>query len=224
MVHYLGYILLLSLLLQPTNKVVKWNKDADIQQRVNETVNSAVNQSVQRIYNNLKRINMNRGIKYNENNIKLLTTALGEYDTAEKKGGIGNSRIVEYSHSVGHTWVKTDQIAWCSSFINWVAKTAGYEYTKKLNARSWLDIGTEVSEDDWSLGDVVILWRGSKNSWQGHCSIYIRETETHVYLLGGNQTNTVNISKYPKSRILGVRRLNKISDEIEVSNGTDEVV
>ena len=57
-------------------------------------------------------------------------------------------------------------------------------------------------------GDMVVFWRESRKSWKGHIAMYIRETETHVYVLGGNQNNQVKISAYPKYRVLGYRTLN----------------
>ena len=76
-------------------------------------------------------------------------------------------------------------------------------YTGKLNARSWLDIGMETNNPQ--PGDVVVLWRESKNSWKGHVGFYINRVDDEIFILGGNQDNQVKISGYPSSRLLGYR-------------------
>ena len=145
--------------------------------------------------------------EYNSTSMDLFTTAIGQYDVRETEGIKNNPEVVKYSEDFGGNG--TDSMPWCSAFLNWCALTAGYEYTNKLNARSWATIGQEVSEDDYQLGDVVVLWRNSRSSWQGHCALFVRQTEDSVYLLGGNQSDKVTISKYSKNRVLTVRRLSK---------------
>jgi len=140
--------------------------------------------------------------------IELLTKALSQYGTKEIVGSKHNDIIVNYFKEIGHSWVKDDETAWCSAFINWCAKESGYEYTKKLNARSWLDIGCPTNNP--TQGDIVVFWRGNKDGWKGHVALYISETEDYIYVLGGNQGNKVQISPYPKYRLLEYRTLNKI--------------
>ena len=143
----------------------------------------------------------------NSNN-DLLMIALGEYGTAEYSGDKNNPEVVKYGKDCGGDG--TDSQPWCSSFMNWVAKTGNYEHTNKLNARSWLDIGTDIHVNNVRIGDVCILWRGSKSSWQGHTAMYVKHDSTNVWLLGGNQSNKVTISKYPLNQVLGFRRLSKL--------------
>jgi uncharacterized protein (TIGR02594 family) len=139
---------------------------------------------------------------------KIVEVALGEIGVVEQSGPELNSpRILEYFEEIGHSWVKTDETAWCSAFVNYVAKVAGYEYSGKLDARSWLDIGTETNEP--KIGDVVVLWRVDPDSWKGHVGFYIKDDEDYIWILGGNQSNQVKITKYPKYRLLGYRILNK---------------
>ena len=98
-----------------------------------------------------------------------------------------------------------DETAWCSAFVNWVAKTSGYEYSGKLNARSWLNVGESMVKPD--IGDVVVFWRESPESWKGHVAFFIKETKGYVYVLGGNQGNKVCIQAYPKNRVLDYKKL-----------------
>ena len=140
--------------------------------------------------------------------MELIEKALGEYGTMEIPGQVDNPSIMKYFHEIGHEWVEHDELAWCSAYCNWVAKTCGYEFSGKLDARSWLGVGNIVV--DFELGDLAILWRISPNSWAGHVGFVIRRDGDSIWLLGGNQNNMVRISPYPHSRLLGYRRLNKI--------------
>ena len=140
-----------------------------------------------------------------EVNGKLLDVAFSQYGIAEIVGSKHNPEVMKYYHDIGHKWVDNDELPWCAAFANWVIKRAGYEDTGKLNARSFLTLGVEVGVP--SSGDLVIFWRKGRNSPYGHIAFFIRETDTHVYVLGGNQGNKVCIKAYPKYRILGYRTL-----------------
>lgn len=135
---------------------------------------------------------------------KIIEVALSQYGTKEIVGEDDNQTIVNYAKEAGFDWVEDDETAWCSIFMNWCAMKANKPHTGKANARSWLDIGEDVKVP--RIGDIVVFKRGS-SSWQGHVALYVNEDEDFVYVLGGNQSNSVNISPYRKSRLLGYRRL-----------------
>lgn len=138
----------------------------------------------------------------------VLHKALAHYGLTEVPGKNHNPKILEFFRVIGHSWVKNDELAWCAAFINYCLKTTGHAHTGKLNARSFLGLQNAILFPE--LGDIVILWRGSKMGPYGHVGLYINEDNTHFYLLGGNQSNQVNISRYPKNRLLGIRRPQKI--------------
>lgn len=153
-------------------------------------------------------------------NSTLLNTLLTQYGTLEIKGKADNPEIIKYFDAMGLDGSRLkDETAWCSALINWAAMQCGLEHTGKLHARSWLDVGLEVTEP--AMGDVVVFWRGSHdkdlipgtNLYKGHVGVYIRMEGTpergFVYVLGGNQNNMVNISPYDNHRVLGYRRLKK---------------
>lgn len=139
----------------------------------------------------------------------LLNIALEEYGVTEYHGTLHNPRILHYFKEIGHTWVTTDETAWCSAFVNFVAMKAGWLYSGKLTARSWLQIGTKVKIPQ--QGDVVVFWRERKNSWKGHVGFYIgySEDKKYIYVLGGNQNNQVCIQPIPSYRWLGFRSIKK---------------
>lgn len=91
----------------------------------------------------------------------------------------------------------------CAAFTGYCLEKAGIESTKKLNARSYLDWGNTTKTP--RIGDVVVFWRGKKDGWQGHVGFFVRAKGDSIYVLGGNQSDMVNIQAYPKSRLLGYR-------------------
>lgn len=129
--------------------------------------------------------------------------------TKEIKGG-ENPVILGFFESVGHDWVKEDEVAWCAAYVGAVLEEAGIRSTSSLAARSYLKWGKEVKTPRY--GDIVVFWRGKKNSWQGHVGFFVREEGNYIYCLGGNQRNAVNVSRYPKSRLLGYRRPSSLSN------------
>lgn len=137
--------------------------------------------------------------------MRTIEIALSQIGIKEITGRRHNPEVLKYFSEIGHTWVKNDETAWCSAFVNWVCMKAGLDRSKKLNARSWLSVGNVITKP--RLGDVVIFWRESRTSWKGHVAFFIRETPNWIYVLGGNQNNQVKISAYPKHRLLEYRRL-----------------
>lgn len=135
--------------------------------------------------------------------------ATNEIGTREIRGGEDNPKIVGWFDDVGHAWVGDDETAWCAAFLGAMLVAAGLESTRQLTARSYLGWGAAVSLDEAEPGDLLVFWRESPDSWQGHVGFYVdhNATEQKVWVLGGNQANEVNIAIYPMHRLLGVRRM-----------------
>jgi len=123
----------------------------------------------------------------------------------EVAGPRDNPKIMEMYASVGHDWVEHDETAWCAAFVGHCLEKAGIRSTRALNARSYLTFGEPVAVTDAREGDIVVFERGS-SSWQGHVAFFIKATATQIEVLGGNQSNGVTIARYPRSRLLGIRR------------------
>ncbi len=138
----------------------------------------------------------------------ILHHALRFYGLKEIVGQQHEQVILDMLDYIGFGYINDDETPWCSTFINYLAKKNGYVRSHELTARSWLKTGGELKSP--RLGCIVVFSRGNPKGWQGHVGIYINENDTHIYCLGGNQKNEVNISMYPKSRLLGYRKLFKI--------------
>tara|TARA_R110000796_G_scaffold16675_3_gene51955 strand:+ start:492 stop:3311 length:2820 start_codon:yes stop_codon:yes gene_type:complete len=107
--------------------------------------------------------------------------------------------------SEGGVDIDPSQTAWCAAFVNATLSKTGLDGTRVLNARSFLDWGSEVTEPQ--LGDVVVLYRGNPDGWQGHVGFFKGFDENgDILILGGNQGDSVSVSSYDKDRLLGYRR------------------
>ncbi|MBU1740024.1 MAG: TIGR02594 family protein, partial [Proteobacteria bacterium] len=112
-------------------------------------------------------------------------------------------------------WPKGDHVPWCSAFINYVAWLLRLPRSKSLMARSWLLVGKPVPKEEAEVGfDVVVLKRGGANQpgpekidAPGHVGLFAGREGKKVLILGGNQSDAVNVSLYPETLVLGVRRL-----------------
>ena len=133
----------------------------------------------------------------------LAQEALGMQELA---GPANNAEIIQMFADVGHSWVKEDAVAWCAAFVGSMLERAGLASTRKLNARSYLDWGKEVELENAQPGDIVIFSRGDPNGWQGHVAFFVRDMGVFIDVLGGNQSDQVSVARYPKSRLLGIRR------------------
>ncbi|MGB1294859.1 MAG: TIGR02594 family protein [Flavobacteriales bacterium] len=138
--------------------------------------------------------------------MKHIEIAFSQFGVKEIKGKQDNPEVLKYFDEMGLDGSRLkDETSWCSAFMNWVAMNSELEPSGELTARSWLKVGWEVKEP--ILGDVVVFWRESPQSWKGHVGLFIRETKHFIYVLGGNQSNQVKISAYNKTQLLQYRRL-----------------
>lgn len=102
-------------------------------------------------------------------------------------------------------WPESDEVPWCSAFVNYVAWLLRLPRSKSLRARSWLEVGRPVEVPAVGF-DVAILDR-EPDPLAGHVGFYAGAYDGFVYLLGGNQGNRVSVAGYEAARVLGYRRL-----------------
>lgn len=143
------------------------------------------------------------------------------YDFAQRFVGMkefageDDNPFIRWSHSLCTIGEQPDSVPWCSSFLNALAWMLRLPRSKSAMARSWLEVGVPVAIGDAEPGyDVVILQRGSGpqpgpeiTNAPGHVGLYAGTEGGYVLVLGGNQSDAVNIRRYDKGRILGIRRL-----------------
>jgi uncharacterized protein (TIGR02594 family) len=117
----------------------------------------------------------------------------------EVVGSGSNPRVVEYLRTVGFS---DDATPWCSGFVNWCMTQASIAGTNRANARSWLQWGVPIV--DCRLGAIAVFTRGSSPA-QGHVGFYVGLEGSNILVLGGNQSNAVNVKPYAQSRLLSFR-------------------
>lgn len=144
----------------------------------------------------------------------LLKIAFNELGIEEFSGENHNPEILKYASDTGIDGITTDEIPWCSIFVNWVAWKCGLQQSGKPNARSWLNVGQRVISPE--PGDVVVFWREDPQSWQGHVGFFLGVSPdgTRVYCLGGNQGNRVSVSAYRTETVLSYQRLTTLNSTI----------
>lgn len=109
----------------------------------------------------------------------------------------------------------SDEIPWCSAYVNFVAWILRLPRSKSLAARSWLQVGTPIELAEARPGfDVVILKRGAGPQpgpdviqAPGHVGWFAGYDGVTLTLLGGNQSNSVSLARFPATDVLGVRRI-----------------
>jgi|GEM_PF-763824 len=118
----------------------------------------------------------------------------------EKKN---NKELSEYLRSDGTTLGDPAQLPWCGDLVETVFKNTlpGEAIPKNPYwARNWQHFGIECEPKMHSL---LVLTRGNG----GHVGWYVGETKTHYIIRGGNQSNRVTDTKYPKHDKHGKPRL-----------------
>lgn len=138
---------------------------------------------------------------------KLLLQTAQKFDGFNENNPAQRDTLTDFfKQAKGGASVDPKITAWCAAFVNAVLATNGMPGTGALNARSFLNYGSETS--DPKPGDVVVLKRG-KDDKQGHVGFFMGFTGNGgVNVLGGNQdgAQAVSTSQFKKEDILGFRR------------------
>jgi uncharacterized protein (TIGR02594 family) len=133
---------------------------------------------------------------------KILVEAVKHIGTKEIVGKQHNPTILSWAKALGLEKVYTnDEIPWCGLFVAYCAHAAGLDVVKHpLWALNWNKYGNVAKVA--MLGDVLTFTRNGG----GHVGIYVGEDATHYHVLGGNQNNSVSVSRIAKDRLSQARR------------------
>lgn len=122
-----------------------------------------------------------------------------ELGVSEILGGRHNPRIIAY-HDTTSLSANEDEVPWCASFVNWCMEQARVKGTDSAAARSW---DTWGHKSKIRFGAVATVAR--KGGSGRHVFFIAGFTDTHVFGLGGNQSNRVSIIPYQISKLTAVR-------------------
>lgn len=130
-----------------------------------------------------------------------IDVALGEYGIHEQADSL---RIVQYD-AVTDLKATSDQVPWCSAFMCWCMSQAGYKHTHSAAARSWLTYGYKL--DAFQPYSIAVLQRAGDTT-KGHVGFAIAVRNYQIYLLGGNESDSVMIKPYALADVIEFRGVN----------------
>lgn len=136
---------------------------------------------------------------------RMIREAMALYGVEEFFGAKDNPVIMAWAKEVGGdvAWFPNDQTPWCGLFMAVVAKRAGKDVPRmSLRAKAWLEFGQRSPKP--AIGDVLVFNRGSNPAF-GHVGLYVGETDHYFYVLGGNQSDAVCITRIAKHRLKEAR-------------------
>lgn len=140
--------------------------------------------------------------------LAVIDWARGELGQKEIAGKQDNPRIRWYHTHCANIGSKEhpDEVAWCSSFLNAAADECGMEKTDNALASSWEKYGTDTG-DQVDEGDIIVIKRADGGR---HVTLankpFSRSKDKTFEGLGGNQSNSVNVSIYQVSNIVAARK------------------
>lgn len=119
----------------------------------------------------------------------------------ETKGPEHTPNILQWWKDIKLGGVKDDETPWCAAYVGAMLETVGLVSTRSGWARSYLNWGHTL--DDPEYGCVVVF---AREGGGGHVGFVVgRDEKLRLLVLGGNQSDAVNIKSFDHSRILGFR-------------------
>lgn len=99
-------------------------------------------------------------------------------------------------------WWSDDETPWCGVFVAHCMQKCRLPFPKLyMRAKAWSDYGSLLRRDRLALGAILVFDRAGG----GHVGFYVGEDAGFYYVLGGNQSNAVNVMKLGKSRLVASR-------------------
>ena len=121
----------------------------------------------------------------------------------EIHGSLSNPQIVEMFRLSGHPEVSDDETPWCAAFVGACLRLSGYRSSGSLLARSYQDFGRHLDVPE--RGCIVVFTRGDPSSGMGHVAFFDHQDGDRVFVLGGNQKDSVNVSAFSRGTVLAFR-------------------
>jgi uncharacterized protein (TIGR02594 family) len=126
----------------------------------------------------------------------------------EVRGPAANPEIIIYFNvGVPRAGVESDEVPWCAAFANYCLVTAGYAGTNSAWSGSFFNdsTGRFVTLPEPQFGCIVIFrdnpQADDNAEWKtgsGHVTFFMDQQGQTMHCLGGNQSDTVKVSAYPR--------------------------
>lgn len=141
---------------------------------------------------------------------RMIENALSLLGTKEIKGSKSNPVILNMAKEIGVDKIYTnDDTSWCAVFQGFICKISNKpaldpkgDIYNLLRAKSFADWGNPVVRGEEMLGDILVF----KRPGGFHVGMYIAESKSTFFVLGGNQGNAVTIAEIAKTRLTACRR------------------
>lgn len=128
-----------------------------------------------------------------------LVEARARMGEKEIPGPKHNRWIAEGWKRLGAGWFTDDETPWCGLFVAHCIEAAGLPFPKMFpRAMAWASWGKPCPP---AVGAVVVF----KRPGGGHVGFLVGENAANYYVLGGNQSNAVNIMPLAKNRAVAIR-------------------
>lgn len=129
-----------------------------------------------------------------------LTEARKLMGLKETPGPDSTPEIVQMWRDIKRSGIKDDATPWCAAFVGSMLERAGVKSSRFESAKSYLHWGTLLAAP--VVGCIVIFTRDGG----GHVGFAVgRDKAGNLLILGGNQSDAVNIKVFPVSRVTGYR-------------------
>jgi uncharacterized protein (TIGR02594 family) len=109
----------------------------------------------------------------------------------------GNNQGIGKYIALSHCGANGDP--WCAIFANAALEASGIAGTRSPSSQSFRTHPGFVQLSGPALGALAVYWRGAPDSGLGHVGFYRGEDPNHVWTLGGNENDMVQIEALAKS-------------------------
>ena len=133
-----------------------------------------------------------------EGELPWLTIATEYIGTEEMPGPDTHPRVLKWWKLI-HQDYESDETPWCAAYVGGVLEEVGITSTRSAWARNYQHWGQACNP---TLGAIAVFRRGSG----GHVGFVMGvDANGNLMILGGNQRDAVNISAFPRTRLIATR-------------------
>lgn len=152
----------------------------------------------------MKKYSSNYEVQQMSEKLPWLDTAISLISTKEVAGSANNPKILQWAKDIGG-WVasfyKEDSIPWCGLFVGHCLQANDIKPpADMLSALAWNKYGSKLDEPMY--GCIIVFKRGGGF---GHVGFAVSQDSDTYHVLGGNQSDAVNVSRIVKDRCVGFR-------------------
>lgn len=99
-------------------------------------------------------------------------------------------------------WWSDDETPWCGVFVAHCMREVGLPVPQHwMRAKAWADYGSNLRATHVAPGAILVFARKGG----GHVGFYVGEDAAFYHVLGGNQSNAVNVMRIAKARCIAIR-------------------